>query len=98
MKKCDSKVFCIDGDRVEVGQIYDEEIGGLIFDYPDFESNPRYTNKGRKWVNATYSSCPLADNDYGDCGSCDYFICENSGDLIGVCSNDEFNLSLNEKG
>ncbi len=98
MDKKRSKTFCIDGDNVEVELIYDEEIGRCVYDYPDFEINPRYTSKGRKWVNATFSSCPYADKNYGDCGSCKFFTCEKQGDLIGVCSNEEYILSFNEKG
>ncbi len=98
MKKEETKVFCIDGDEVEVGLVYDEEIGRYVYDYPDFELTPRYTLKGRKWVNVTCSSCPYADKTYGDCGSCEFFTCEKAGDLIGVCSNEEYILNLDEKG
>lgn len=84
------RLYCLDGDTLSVSLVYSEEIGQYIPDYPDFNSNPRYTPSGKKWVNVTQIGCPFADQNYGDCGSCEHFMCEQPTDLIGVCCNDIF--------
>lgn len=91
-----SRRFTIDGDTVEVKRVFDEKIGAHIHDYPDFKENPRVTPSGRPWVNVTRDDCPYADDNYGDCGSCKYFISENAGDLIGVCNNEQLRLQGKE--
>lgn len=85
--------FTIDGDTVTVSQIYDDELGVYRNDYPDFEKNPRVTPTGKPWTNVFKEDCAFATSEYGDCGSCDYFKCENKGDLIGVCENKEMMIS-----
>ncbi len=89
MNRVSSRLFTIDGDTVEIKSVYDAEIGQYIYDYPDFNENPRITPDGRRWVNVTNDNCPYADEEYGDCGSCRFFRSENEGDLIGVCDNSE---------
>jgi hypothetical protein len=88
-----SRTYNIDGDTVVVNRIFDEEIGGYINNYPDFKLNPRKTPNGKYWVNATCNDCPFADTEYGDCGSCKYYLCESAGDLIGICTNEEKNAN-----
>ena len=90
MKNKEVRTFHLDGDVVEVPIVFDEDIGKYIHDYPDFKIHPRLTRSGRRWVNVTYSECPYADKQYGDCGSCDFFLCEKAGDQIGICTNVEF--------
>ncbi|MBE6648567.1 MAG: hypothetical protein E7614_03495 [Ruminococcaceae bacterium] len=75
---------------MEVARVFDEEIGDFVNEYPNFKESPRITPKGRRWVNVTDCDCPYADANYGDCGSCRYFLCETSGDMIGICTNEEF--------
>ncbi len=87
------RTYYIDGDTVEVLFTYDEESQRYIGSYPDFEQEPRYTPNGRPWVNVTHTGCPYADQEYDDCGSCDYIEKENSSDLIGVCMNDQRKLT-----
>lgn len=92
------KVFRLDGDIVEVISIYDSEIGDYVFDYPDFEENPRFTKSGKRWVNVISVSCPYKDDEYGDCGSCKFFKCEKAGDLIGICMNKKREINPELKG
>ena len=75
-------------DAVEVNFVFDAESGMYFGDFPDFSETPRYTPCGRPWVNVTYEGCPYAEERYGDCGSCSFFCSENSGDLIGICENE----------
>lgn len=79
--------YCLYDDVVEITFSYDKEIGRYFGEYPDFDTVPRITPCGRRWVNATKEDCPYADKTYGDCGSCEFYRCENAGDLIGVCDN-----------
>ncbi len=98
MDKMKSRVFRIDDDEVIVPKVYDEEIKGFVYEYPDFSKKPRYTKKGRMWVNVIDSSCPYTDEKYGDCGSCEFFKCEKSGDLIGICTNEKLLFTKKAKG
>ncbi len=88
MEKRVSKVFCLDGDVIEVEKVWDEELGQFINDYPDFESEPRITPGGKMWVSVIKDDCPYYSGEYGDCGSCEYFKCESPGDFIGICENE----------
>lgn len=89
MSKSQSRLYTLYGDTVEVSFIYDEALKRYFGDYPDFEETPRITPCGRRWVNATKENCPFADENYGDCGSCEFFKCEKEGDLIGICDNEQ---------
>lgn len=89
MAKSLNRQFILYGDTVDVMFIYNESLHRYFGDYPDFDSSPRTTPCGRRWVNATKEDCPYADKTYGDCGSCKFYKCEHPGDLIGVCDNDE---------
>ncbi len=89
MSKTQTRKFCMYDDIVEVMFVYDEVFGRYFGEYPDFDTSPRTTPCGRRWVNATKHDCPYADKDYGDCGSCKYYKSENAGDLIGVCDNQQ---------
>lgn len=84
-----SRIFRLDGDSVEVYLVYDEDIGGYVYNYPDFNDTPRITSSGKRWVNVINSGCPYADKKYGDCGSCEFFRGERPGDCIGICINDK---------
>lgn len=88
MVKTKKRLYSLYNDAVEVVFSYDESLNRFFGDYPDFDQKPQYTPCGRRWVNATKEDCPFADDDYGDCGSCRHFKCENPGDLIGVCENE----------
>lgn len=89
------KTIRLDGDVLEIEAVYDYNIGKYIFDYPDFQKHPRSTPGGKKWVNALDDGCPYADDNYGDCGSCEYFKTESPKDLIGICLNEEFTVERN---
>lgn len=82
------RVYRLDDDTVEVAFIFDLETQLYLGDFPDFSENPKYTPGGRPWVNVTNDSCTFAEHEYGDCGSCKFFRCEQSGDLIGICENE----------
>ncbi len=86
MVEVKKRCFRLDGDLVEVDFHFDGKLGKFFGNYPDFESSPRFTVNGRPWVNATFSECPHASGDFDDCGSCNYFIRELQGDLIGICA------------
>ncbi len=92
MSASKTRTFKLDEDVVEVTSAYDEEIGGFVYEYPDFVAHPRITPQGRRWVNATQTDCQFADEKYGDCGSCEFYVCEKSGDLIGICVNEKFKV------
>ncbi len=85
------RIFQMDGDEIEVPLIYCEEMQQYIYDYPDFEKEPRISPRGRPWVNVTRDNCPYANDIYNDCGSCKYFRSQRPGDLIGVCDHAERN-------
>lgn len=88
--KTKTRLYTLYGDTVNVVFTYEEELNKYFGDYPDFNENPRFTPCGRRWVNSIKDDCPHTDNKYGDCGSCKHYICENAGDLIGVCDNEQF--------
>ena len=85
----ESRIYRLDGDEVEVGKVWDEELEQFINDYPDFETHPRVTPSGRMWVSVIKDDCPYYSGEYGDCGSCEYFKCESPGDFIGICENEK---------
>ncbi len=89
MKKTKVQTYRIDGDILEVLFQFYEAYGVWIGDYPYFDDEPRYTPNGRLWKNVTHDSCPHADPDYKDCGTCPYLVREEAGDLIGVCFHEE---------
>lgn len=82
------RIYCLDGDTVEVSFILDAETQLYFGEFPDFLEKPRSTPRGRPWVNVTHDTCPYAEQEYGDCGSCKFFRCEHPGDLIGICENE----------
>lgn len=94
MEEIRERRFNLDGDTITVCQVYDSELGIYRNDYPDFEESPRVTPTGRQWVSVFKEDCPHATSEYGDCGSCDYFRCENQGDLIGICDNEALKLAI----
>ncbi len=83
----DAKIrrFLLDGDAVEVRFLYDERSKRFLGEYPDFSEQPRRTPSGKKWTHVMTEGCPYADKEFGDCGSCIHFRCEQPGDLIGIC-------------
>jgi len=90
MDREEFRLFCIDGDTVSVKYVFDTELRCHRYDYPDFKKDPRITPTGRPWVNAIWDNCPHASGDFGDCGSCSFYLAERHGDLIGVCTNKTF--------
>ena len=88
MAKERRRIFRMDDDTVEVTFVFDNESGIYLGEFPDFAEEPRYTPSGKPWVNVTNDSCQYAENEYSDCGSCRFFSCEKSGDLIGICENE----------
>ncbi len=88
MAKTKNRKYCLYGDNVDVVFSYNEELDRYFGEYPDFDKSPRKTPCGRRWVNATKDDCLLANENYGDCGSCEFYVCELPGDLIGVCANE----------
>ncbi len=91
-----TRVFRLFGDEVSVTYTYNDEHEIFLGQYPDFSETPRYTPCGRPWVNVVNESCTLAEDEYGDCGSCRHLKTEKPGDLIGVCSHDEKRVHLRE--
>ncbi len=87
MSDVKKRCFRLEGDLVEVEFSFDRKSGCYFGNYPDFELQPRLTESGKPWVNATYSDCPHVSGEFDDCGSCRFFIRENKGDLIGICAN-----------
>lgn len=94
MPKTIVRSFSFDGDVLEVVFRYDDTLGIHFGDYPDFEETPRYTPKGRPWVNAMQDACAHGINHFEearqclDCGSCWFYLKEHPGDLIGICKNE----------
>lgn len=88
-KKSKTRLYTLYGDTVNVVFLYESESGRYFGEYPDFETNPRFTDCGRRWVNSIKDDCQHTDSQYGDCGSCKHYICEKPGDLIGVCDNEK---------
>lgn len=89
MAKSKIRVFRLFDDEVVVSYSYDKEHGISLGEYPDFSETPRLTPCGRPWVNVTFEDCTLANNEFGDCGSCQHFFAEKAGDLIGVCTHEQ---------
>jgi len=85
LEKTKIRTYRIDGDSLEVLFEFREACGAWIGDYPYFKETPRRTPNGRSWRNVTYDSCPHADPEYGDCGTCPHLNREQPHDLIGVC-------------
>lgn len=85
MCKAKKRIYHVDDDTLEVCYCYNQELKMFFGNYPDFSEEPRYTPNGRPWVNAMFTDCPHSPKDYGDCGTCKYFLRENPRDLIGVC-------------
>lgn len=79
------KTFHIDDDLLTVPYLYDEDAKIFIGQFPEFETEPRFTPNGRPWKSVVSDSCPYAAGDYDDCGSCPYLIKEEPKDIIGVC-------------
>ena len=86
-KKTKTRLYTLYGDTVNVVFTYDDESGRYYGNYPDFDTHPRYTACGRRWVNSIKDDCQHTDNKYGDCGSCEHYVCEKTGDIVGVCDN-----------
>lgn len=89
MAQTENRIISLDGDSIEVIFSYDERYKIWNGNYPDFEENPRFTPNGKPWVNVISDSCPLATENYGDCGSCKFLKKESVTDLIGICDNPE---------
>lgn len=89
MTKNKNRLFSLYNDNVEITFVYDQSLDRFFGEYPNFDENPRITPCGRRWVNATKDDCPFANQEYGDCGSCNFYRCERPGDLIGVCENEQ---------
>ena len=79
------KIFLVDGDSVTVPYHYDEDAKIYVGQFPEFETEPRYTPNGRPWKNVVSVNCPFAAGGYDDCGSCPYLMKEGKNDIIGVC-------------
>lgn len=95
MERTITRTYCFDGDICEVLFRYDDTCGKYFGDYPDFELMPRYTVNGWMWISAMQNGCTYGVNKYSekqqcvDCGSCIFFKQEQTGDLIGICSNEK---------
>jgi len=94
MDKTMTRIFSFDGDSFEVIFYYNQDFKKYFGDYPDFEEMPRFTSSGRPWITAMQGGCihsSRIDSEFEkslDCGSCIYFLKEQPGDLIGICSNE----------
>jgi len=92
MEKTFQRTYTLCGDSLPVDFDYDEELGLLFGNYPDFCETPRYTPCGRPWVNVTFEGCPYVSAGYCDCGSCEHLKTQSPGDLIGICENEHLRL------
>ena len=91
------KTFHVDDDLLTVPYHYDEEAKIFIGQFPEFESEPRYTPNGRPWKSVINENCPYAAGDYDDCGSCPYLMKEAPKDIIGVCFHEELHGKASPK-
>ncbi len=82
------RLYQLDSDTIEVVFYYNEKSDRYFGEYPDFSEDPRHTPSGFPWVNVT-GGCDYSGDEDTDCGSCQFFICENKGDLIGICKNEK---------
>ena len=81
------RTYELDGDKLKVLFVLDEESGVFLGNYPDFDFEPRYTPNGRPWTTSADDDCEYAsDKKYGDCGSYDYFVKQNEKDVVGICT------------
>lgn len=81
------RTFELDGDKLNVLFVLDEESGIFLGNYPDFDIEPRYTPNGRPWTTSADDDCKYATNKkYKDCSTCDYFVKQQERDVIGICT------------
>lgn len=92
------KTFQVDGDMLTVPYRYDEEAEIFIGQFPEFDTEPRYTPNGRPWKNVVSDSCPYAAGGYDDCGSCPYLIKAGPRDIIGVCFHERLRSRTDPEG
>lgn len=92
MEKTITRVFSFDGDSCEVVFYYDDTFNQYFGAYPDFEETPKYTLNGWMWTTAMQDACIYGRTEKQieclDCGSCEHFRREETGDLIGVCEHE----------
>jgi len=83
--------YDFEGTLVRVASEYDVHTGMYIDEYPDFEETPIYTPSGKPLVAAMQDQCSKAKpmSSDTDCGSCQFFTPNKTGDLIGICANEE---------
>jgi len=66
---------------------YERESGEPIPIYPDFKSNPEYTDEGLPFVTQMQELCEHGESSFADgcCADCRHY--RDGEDLIGVCTN-----------
>lgn len=89
MAKTKIRTFRIDGDAVSVELWFDEGSGAWLGEYPDFDTDPRWTPNGRPWKCVYATDCPYADPRWRDCGTCGHLKKEHPKDLVGVCFHED---------
>jgi hypothetical protein len=98
MENSKTRVFSLEGDRLDVRHTYDEASGIWIGDYPYFEEERRYTPTGRPWKNVTHTDCPFADPVFRACGTCPYLRKQEKQAMIGVCFHESLRVDPDSSG
>jgi len=83
--------FNFEGMVIKVLSEYDDTSGKYISEIPDFEEKPMHTPSGKPLVAAVQDRCNNVTSSGidSDCGSCEFYLPNNPGDLIGICTNPE---------
>ncbi len=84
-----TRVYELEGLRLEIPLHYDQERGQWFELLPDLEEQPRYSSQGKPVVCAVQDICARKRQTFGepcrDCGSCAYYEATEPHDLIGLC-------------
>lgn len=87
------RVFTVAGREFHIYYEYYEAMGKSYPDYPDFVSQPEYTDEGYAYAHYVQEGClygTAKDGSPGipeNCGMCSYFRREKADVPIGVCLN-----------
>jgi len=90
-EKKPDRIVIVRGHEFHLFKYRDEYDGSYLFNLPDFDENPEYSDDGRPFVLNVQEGCSKGKT--GDpeitepymCCDCVWFHRENQNDLIGVC-------------